>query len=78
VTGGAATRPRAGATMVSAAFVALETLARGLAVELGPLRVNALRPGYTFVARRLARAAAAQAQHGLLHHVFGFWPAPLK
>lgn len=47
LTGGAATRPRAGASMVSATFAALETLARGLAIELGPLRVNAIRPGYT-------------------------------
>ncbi|WP_437498491.1 SDR family oxidoreductase [Sorangium sp. So ce1099] len=47
LTGGAAVRPRAGATMVSATFAALETLSRGLAIELGPLRVNTLRPGYT-------------------------------
>lgn len=47
LTGGAAVRPRAGASMVSATFAALETLARGLAIELGPLRVNAIRPGYT-------------------------------
>ncbi|XXX72443.1 SDR family oxidoreductase [Sorangium sp. So ce134] len=47
LTGGAAVRPRAGATMVSATFAALETLARGLAIELGPLRVNVIRPGYT-------------------------------
>ena len=33
--------------MVSAAFAALETLSRGLAIELGPLRVNTIRPGYT-------------------------------
>ncbi|KYF52126.1 hypothetical protein BE04_34655 [Sorangium cellulosum] len=33
--------------MVSATFAALETLARGLAIELGPLRVNVIRPGYT-------------------------------
>ncbi|MGK3961480.1 SDR family oxidoreductase [Sorangium sp. So ce1667] len=47
LTGGAAVRPRAGASMVSATFAALETLSRGLAIELGPLRVNTLRPGYT-------------------------------
>jgi NAD(P)-dependent dehydrogenase (short-subunit alcohol dehydrogenase family) len=47
LTGGAAVRPRAGASMVSATFTALETLARGLAIELGPLRVNTIRPGYT-------------------------------
>jgi NAD(P)-dependent dehydrogenase (short-subunit alcohol dehydrogenase family) len=47
VTGGAAVRPKAGITIVSAAFRALETLAQGLAIELGPIRVNAIRPGYT-------------------------------
>ena len=47
LTGGAAVRPRVGASMVSATFAALETLARGLAIELGPLRVNTIRPGYT-------------------------------
>ncbi|WP_437730090.1 SDR family oxidoreductase [Sorangium sp. So ce1335] len=47
LTGGAAVRPRAGASMVSATFAALETLARGLAIEIGPLRVNTIRPGYT-------------------------------
>jgi NAD(P)-dependent dehydrogenase (short-subunit alcohol dehydrogenase family) len=31
--------------MMSAAFAALEALARGLALELGHLRVNAIRPG---------------------------------
>jgi NAD(P)-dependent dehydrogenase (short-subunit alcohol dehydrogenase family) len=47
LTGGAAVRPRLGASMVSATFAALGTLARGLAIELGPLRVNTIRPGYT-------------------------------
>lgn len=47
VTGGAVERPRPGITLISATFAALETLARGLAVELGPLRVNTIRPGYT-------------------------------
>jgi NAD(P)-dependent dehydrogenase (short-subunit alcohol dehydrogenase family) len=47
LTGAAAVRPRAGASMVSATFAALETLSRGLAIELGPLRVNTIRPGYT-------------------------------
>jgi NAD(P)-dependent dehydrogenase (short-subunit alcohol dehydrogenase family) len=47
VTGGAVVRPKAGITMIAAAFAALETLTRGLAVELGPRRVNTIRPGYT-------------------------------
>jgi NAD(P)-dependent dehydrogenase (short-subunit alcohol dehydrogenase family) len=33
--------------MVVAAFAAVEALTRALALELGPLRVNAIRPGYT-------------------------------
>ena len=47
VTGCAVVRPVAGAAMVTAAFAAVEALARALALELGPLRVNAIRPGYT-------------------------------
>jgi len=33
--------------MVTAAFAAVEALSRALALELGPLRVNTIRPGYT-------------------------------
>jgi NAD(P)-dependent dehydrogenase (short-subunit alcohol dehydrogenase family) len=47
VTGVAVVRPAGNAAMVTAAFAAVEALARALALELGPLRVNALRPGYT-------------------------------
>jgi NAD(P)-dependent dehydrogenase (short-subunit alcohol dehydrogenase family) len=47
VTGGAVVRPPAHGSMITAAFAALEALTRALAVELGPLRVNAIRPGYT-------------------------------
>lgn len=44
-TGGVAVKPRSGAAMISAAFAGLEALTRALALELGPIRVNALRPG---------------------------------
>jgi NAD(P)-dependent dehydrogenase (short-subunit alcohol dehydrogenase family) len=47
VTGGAVVRPPRHAAMVVAAFAAVEALTRALALELGPLRVNAIRPGYT-------------------------------
>jgi len=47
VTGGAVVRPPVHGSMIAAAFAALEALTRALAVELGPLRVNAIRPGYT-------------------------------
>jgi NAD(P)-dependent dehydrogenase (short-subunit alcohol dehydrogenase family) len=45
LTGGAAIRPRAGLATVTATFAALEALSQALALELGPLRVNTLRPG---------------------------------
>ena len=44
-TGGVVVRPRIGAAMIAAAFAGVETLTRALALELGPIRVNALRPG---------------------------------
>jgi len=47
VTGGAVVRPPAHGSMIAAAFAAVEALTRALAVELGPVRVNTLRPGYT-------------------------------
>jgi NAD(P)-dependent dehydrogenase (short-subunit alcohol dehydrogenase family) len=47
VTGCAVIRPPGNAAMVTAAFAAVEALSRALALELGPLRVNTIRPGYT-------------------------------
>jgi NAD(P)-dependent dehydrogenase (short-subunit alcohol dehydrogenase family) len=47
VTGAAVLRPPADGSMITAAFAAIEALTRALAVELGPLRVNTIRPGYT-------------------------------
>lgn len=47
VTGGAVIRPPAHGSMIAAAFAAIEALTRALAVELGPRRVNTIRPGYT-------------------------------
>ena len=47
VTGCAVVRPPRHAAMVTAAFAAVEALSRALALELGPLRVNTIRPGYT-------------------------------
>ena len=47
VTGVAAVRPSGTAAMVTAAFAAVEALSRALALELGPIRVNTIRPGYT-------------------------------
>lgn len=45
VTGFLSVRPRPGAAIVSAANGALESLARSLALELAPIRVNAVSPG---------------------------------
>jgi NAD(P)-dependent dehydrogenase (short-subunit alcohol dehydrogenase family) len=45
LTGCAAIRPRAGSSIVTATFAAVEALAQALALELGPLRVNTIRPG---------------------------------
>jgi NAD(P)-dependent dehydrogenase (short-subunit alcohol dehydrogenase family) len=47
VTGGAVVRPPDHGSMITAAFAAVEGLTRALAVELGPRRVNTIRPGYT-------------------------------
>jgi NAD(P)-dependent dehydrogenase (short-subunit alcohol dehydrogenase family) len=47
VTGGAVVRPPAHGSMISATFAAVDALTRGLAIELGPRRVNTIRPGYT-------------------------------
>lgn len=44
-TGGLVTRPRIGASMMMVAFAGLEALTRALALELGPIRVNTIRPG---------------------------------
>jgi NAD(P)-dependent dehydrogenase (short-subunit alcohol dehydrogenase family) len=47
VTGGAVERPPRHGSMITAAFAAIEALTRALAIELGPVRVNTIRPGYT-------------------------------
>jgi NAD(P)-dependent dehydrogenase (short-subunit alcohol dehydrogenase family) len=47
VTGGAVVRPPTHGSMITAAFAAVEGLTRALAIELGPRRVNTIRPGYT-------------------------------
>jgi NAD(P)-dependent dehydrogenase (short-subunit alcohol dehydrogenase family) len=46
LTGGIAARAKIGMTAVTSTFAAVEALARSLALELGPIRVNAIRPGY--------------------------------
>lgn len=46
VTGYLSVRPKKGAAIQSAINAALEALARGLALELAPVRVNAVSPGF--------------------------------
>lgn len=46
LSGGLAVRPTSGSAMVTAAFAAVEALSRALAVELAPIRVNTIRPGF--------------------------------
>ena len=45
ISGTWATRPPADGAFISAALAAVEALARGLALELAPIRVNAISPG---------------------------------
>src|SRR5262245_23054079 len=45
LTGCASIRPQLGWTMVTAVFAALEAFSQALALELGPVRVNTIRPG---------------------------------
>lgn len=45
VSGGLSMRPRPGSTIVSAANGALESMTRGLALDLAPIRVNCVSPG---------------------------------
>jgi NAD(P)-dependent dehydrogenase (short-subunit alcohol dehydrogenase family) len=46
LSGGLAARPDPGTAMVASAFAAVEALGRAQAVELAPLRVNTIRPGF--------------------------------
>lgn len=46
LTGGTAGRPKLGLAAVVAAFAAVESLSGSLALELAPVRVNTIRPGY--------------------------------
>jgi NAD(P)-dependent dehydrogenase (short-subunit alcohol dehydrogenase family) len=45
LTGCSVVHPHPGGTMVTATFAALEAFSRVLALEMGPLRVNTIRPG---------------------------------
>lgn len=46
LTGGTAARPKLGFTAVTSTFAAVEALSGSLALELAPIRVNTIRPGF--------------------------------
>ncbi|RZL68652.1 MAG: SDR family oxidoreductase [Variovorax sp.] len=46
LTGGMATRPKLGFAAVTSSFAAVEALSGSLALELAPVRVNTIRPGF--------------------------------
>jgi NAD(P)-dependent dehydrogenase (short-subunit alcohol dehydrogenase family) len=60
VTGYLSLRPRPGAAIVGAVNGALESLTRGLALELAPIRVNAVSPGTIDTPIRAAMPEAAR------------------
>jgi NAD(P)-dependent dehydrogenase (short-subunit alcohol dehydrogenase family) len=60
VTGFLSIRPRPGAAIVGAANGALESLARALALELAPVRVNAVSPGIIDTPIRASMPEAAR------------------
>src|SRR6201991_128643 len=60
VTGFLSVRPRPNSAIVSAANGALESLARSLALELAPVRVNAVSPGVIDTPIRAAMPEAAR------------------
>jgi NAD(P)-dependent dehydrogenase (short-subunit alcohol dehydrogenase family) len=46
LTGGTGARAKLGLAAVTSTFAAVESLAQSLALELGPIRVNTIRPGF--------------------------------
>ncbi|MBR0916283.1 SDR family oxidoreductase [Bradyrhizobium japonicum] len=60
VTGFLSVRPRSNSAIISAANGALESLARALALELAPVRVNAVSPGVIDTPIRAAMPEAAR------------------
>jgi NAD(P)-dependent dehydrogenase (short-subunit alcohol dehydrogenase family) len=46
LTGGTAVRPKQGFAAATSALAAVEALGRSLAIDLAPLRVNTIRPGF--------------------------------
>ncbi len=72
--GGIAHRPRPGAVLSTAMAGAIEHLTRGLAVELAPLRVNCVCPGY--VETEVWDSMSADARAAFLHKATARQPLP--
>jgi NAD(P)-dependent dehydrogenase (short-subunit alcohol dehydrogenase family) len=73
LTGGLATRPKIGYTAVTSAFVAVEALSKSLALELAPIRVNTIRPG--FVDTDMWSFLPSEAREGMKKKVEDTFPA---
>jgi len=73
LSGGLAVRPKIGYAAVTSAFVAVEALAKSLALELAPTRVNTIRPG--FVDTDMWSFLPGDAREGLKDKVKETFPA---
>lgn len=73
LTGGLAARPKIGYAAVTSAFVAVEALSKSLALELAPIRVNTIRPG--FVDTDMWSFLPNDARQGLKQKVEDTFPA---
>ena len=71
VAGGLAIKPSAGGVLQGAINAALESLGRGLALELAPIRVNTISPGLieTPLQTRLGDAAWQKRREGAIAHL---------
>jgi NAD(P)-dependent dehydrogenase (short-subunit alcohol dehydrogenase family) len=75
VTGFLSVRPKKGAVLQGAINAALEALAKGLAIELAPVRVNAVSPGV--VATELYGGMASDARTAMYQRAAAHLPAGL-
>nr|WP_145548844.1 SDR family oxidoreductase [Variovorax boronicumulans] len=73
LTGGMAVRPKIGFAAVTAAFAAVEALSGALALELAPIRVNTIRPG--FIDTDMWSFLPAEQRDGLRTQVEATFPA---
>jgi NAD(P)-dependent dehydrogenase (short-subunit alcohol dehydrogenase family) len=73
LSGGMAARPKIGYAAVTASFVAVEALSGSLALELAPIRVNTIRPG--FVDTDMWRFLPDEQREGLRRKVEQTFPA---